>query len=130
MAFEVPKDLQYTQDHEWIRMENGRVRIGVTDYAQDQLGDALFVELPEVGSTVHAGERFGEIESSKSVSDLISPAGGTVLEINQSLKNDPELVNSAPYGEGWLILLEPAGGGDTVDLIGAEEYVALINRDE
>lgn len=128
MAFEVPKDLQYTQDHEWVRMENGRVRIGVTDYAQDQLGDALFVELPEVGSTVHAGERFGEIESSKSVSDLISPAGGTVLEINQSLKNDPELVNSAPYGEGWLILLEPAGDGDTVDLIGAEEYVALINR--
>lgn len=126
MSFEVPTDLQYTREHEWVRRDAVGLRVGVTDYAQDQLGDALFVELPNPGSTARAGERFGEIESSKSVSDLVSPVDGTIIEINESLKNNPELVNTDPYGEGWLIVVEAPTDEATDQLLTAEEYLAHI----
>ena len=116
---DVPENLRYTTEHEWARAEGDRVVVGITDYAQDQLGDVVFVSLPEPGSEVTAGGTFGEVESTKSVSDLYSPVSGTVAERNDALEGSPELINQDPYGQGWLIaitspaadlgeLLEPA----------------------
>lgn len=111
-----PEELQYTSDHEWLNVDG---RVGITDYAQDSLGDVVFVELPEVGSTIEAGDTIGVIESVKSVSDLYSPAAGTVRRVNEALRDSPELINQDPYGEGWIFEIEDAVPGDVMN---AEKY--------
>src|SRR5919201_4149089 len=98
---EFPKDLKYTEQHEWARQEGSRIRIGITDFAQDALGDVVYVDIPEVGTEVTAGEPFGEVESTKSVSDVYAPIAGTVIERNAALADSPQLVNEDPYGDGW-----------------------------
>lgn len=106
---DIPESLRYTTEHEWARADGDRVVVGITDYAQDQLGDVVFVSLPELGSEVAAGATFGEVESTKSVSDLYSPVAGTVAERNDELDNAPELINQDPYGRGWLIAIDAPG---------------------
>jgi glycine cleavage system H protein len=126
---EVPDDLKYTAAHEWARVGGGdtkqTVRIGITDYAQQALGDVVFVSLPEVGTQVAQGAAFGEVESTKSVSDLYAPLAGTVVARNDVLDQQPELVNSDPYGEGWIIEIEAADGADMSTLIDAATYATL-----
>jgi glycine cleavage system H protein len=119
-----PEDLQYTKDHEWVRSEGETVRVGVTDYAQEALGDIVFVTLPETGTHVTAGDTCGEIESTKSVSDVFAPVTGTVVERNESLDSSPELVNSDPYGEGWMMAIKPDDASSTEGLIDAATYEA------
>ena len=122
---EIPEDLRYTKEHEWARVEDGRVVVGITDYAQDQLGDVVFVSLPEPGSEVTAGQPLGEVESTKSVSDVYSPVTGVVLEKNVSLDPNPELINEDPYGKGWLVIIEAEGGG-LEGLMDAAGYRAVV----
>lgn len=122
----VPDDLRYTSDHEWARLEDGRVRIGITDYAQDSLGDVVFVQLPEPGSTVEAGGAFGEVESTKSVSEIYAPVAGTVVEVNGELGDAPQRLNEDPYGEGWICVVEPSDPATFETLLDAEAYRALI----
>jgi glycine cleavage system H protein len=122
-----PDDVQYTKDHEWVRTEGDTVRMGVTDYAQDALGDIVFVTLPDAGTQVTAGETCGEVESTKSVSDLYAPVSGTVVERNDALDSSPELVNSDPYGDGWMLTIrldESAGAGAGEGLLDAAAYQA------
>ena len=121
----VPEELRYSTDHEWIRLEDGRARIGITDYAQDALGDVVFVQVPEVGSTVAAGDTFGEVESTKSVSEIYAPIAGTVVEVNPELEASPELVNSDPYAAGWIAVIEPADASDAGSLLDAAGYREL-----
>lgn len=122
----VPEDLLYSSDHEWIRREGtDRVRIGITDYAQDALGDVVFIELPEVGRTVGASESFGEVESTKSVSDVYAPLAGTVVEVNTNLDEAPETLNEDPYGDGWICVIELAEGAGLEGLMDAAAYVEL-----
>ena len=122
----VPDDLRYTTDHEWARLEDGgRVRIGITDYAQDALGDVVFVQLPELGSQVEAGASFSEVESTKSVSDIYAPISGTVVEVNAELGDAPQRLNEDPYGEGWICLIEPADGASLDALLDADGYRQL-----
>lgn len=121
-----PDDLQYTTDHEWVRAEGETVRVGVTDYAQDALGDIVFVTLPEAGSRLTAGEACGEIESTKSVSDVYAPITGTVVERNESLDTSPELVNSDPYGDGWMLTIRPDDGTAVEGLLDAAAYEASL----
>jgi glycine cleavage system H protein len=129
----IPEDLQYTKDHEWVRDEGDTVRVGVTDYAQDALGDIVFVTLPENGTQVTAGETCGEVESTKSVSDLYAPVTGTVVERNDALDSAPELVNSDPYGDGWMLIIridESAGSGGSGaagGLLDAAAYQASLD---
>ncbi|HWL66004.1 MAG TPA: glycine cleavage system protein GcvH [Actinomycetota bacterium] len=120
---EVPADLRYTKEHEWARRDDDRVVVGITDYAQDQLGDVVFVGLPEVGADVEAGKPLGEVESTKSVSDVYSPISGRIAATNPEVEQNPELVNEEPYGRGWLVAIE---GGDIDGLMSADEYKALI----
>jgi len=115
-------DLRYVESHEWVRVEGGRARIGITDYAQDQLGDIVYVELPAVGKTFAKGAPFGSVESVKAVSELYMPIGGKVTEINSALENSPEVVNTSPYDGGWMILIEPSDAGDLNDLLTAQAY--------
>ena len=122
---EIPEELRYTKEHEWARVEDGRVVVGITDYAQDQLGDVVFVSLPEPGSEVTAGQPLGEVESTKSVSDVYSPVTGVVLEKNVSLDPNPELINEDPYGKGWLVVIEAEGGG-LEGLMDAAGYRAVV----
>jgi glycine cleavage system H protein len=126
----VPEDLRYSKDHEWARVEEAaggtRVRIGITDYAQDALGDVVFVQVPEVGAAVKVGESFGEVESTKSVSDIYSPVTGTVVEVNDSLSDGPEQVNTDPYGDGWLCVVEVADASEVAALLDSAAYRALI----
>lgn len=126
---EVPDDLKYTPAHEWARVGGGdtkqTVRIGITDYAQQALGDVVFVSLPEVGTQVSQGAAFGEVESTKSVSDLYAPLAGTVVARNDVLDQQPELINSDPYGEGWIVEIEAADGADLSGLIDAATYATL-----
>ena len=119
-----PEDLQYTKDHEWVRAEGDTVRVGVTDYAQEALGDIVFVTLPETGTHVTAGETCGEVESTKSVSDVYAPVTGTVVERNEALDGSPELVNSDPYGDGWMMAIRPDDDSATDGLIDAGTYDA------
>ncbi|MFN2251325.1 MAG: glycine cleavage system protein GcvH [Anaerolineae bacterium] len=126
----VPRDLKYTEDHEWLRDEDGLARVGITEFAQDQLGDVVFVELPGVGDGVTAGEAFGVVESVKAASDLLCPITGTVTEINEKLDDDPELVNSDPYGDGWMIVIEPSSPDELDSLMGPVQYVEMIARAE
>jgi glycine cleavage system H protein len=124
---DVPEGLRYSKDHEWARLEGGRVRMGITDYAQDALGDVVFVQLPAVGTELEAGTSFSEVESTKSVSDIYAPVAGVVVEINDELTDAPERLNEDPYGEGWLCLLEPRDPGDLDGLLDAEGYRRLVD---
>ncbi|GAA1046008.1 MULTISPECIES: glycine cleavage system protein GcvH [Rothia] len=125
---EVPANLSYTAEHEWVTSltDEGTVRIGITDHAQDSLGDVVYVDLPEVGDSLEANESFGEVESTKSVSDLFAPINGEVVKINEALEDDAALVNSDPYGEGWLIEVKPADEAELEGLLDAEGYKAEI----
>ncbi|MDX6380310.1 MAG: glycine cleavage system protein [Rubrobacteraceae bacterium] len=123
----VPGELQYTKTHEWMRLENDIATVGITEHAQDELGDVVFVELPETGASFDAGDSFGTIESVKAVSDLYTPVGGEVVEVNESLNDSPEKVNEDPYGDGWIIKLRSSGEGD---LLSAEEYEKLLEEEE
>jgi glycine cleavage system H protein len=127
---EIPPDLYYTSEHEWVqRTGDDTLRVGITDFAQSSLGDVVFVQLPDVGSEVTAGESFGEVESTKSVSDLYAPVTAKVVAVNGDLESSPQLVNSDPYGEGWLIELQgdPAGlQRDLGNLLDADRYQALV----
>ncbi|MCU0591591.1 MAG: glycine cleavage system protein GcvH [Desulfobacterales bacterium] len=117
-----PGELGYVDSHEWVRTEDGRARIGITDYAQDQLGDVVYVELPAPGKSLAKGAPFGSVESVKAVSELYMPIGGTVVEINAALENSPELVNSDPYGRGWMIVVEPSQPEDLKNLLSVQAY--------
>lgn len=127
---EIPSDLQYTAEHEWVRRTGeDTVRVGITDYAQAALGDVVFVQLPDVGATVTAGEAFGEVESTKSLSDLYAPVTAKVVAVNGELEGSPELVNSDPYGAGWLVELQtetPAPAGPLPDLLDADGYRGIL----
>jgi glycine cleavage system H protein len=122
----VPEDLRYTEEHEWIRVEGDRGTIGVTDHAQDQLGDVVFLELPAVGRALKAGESFGTVESVKAVSELFAPAGGEVLEANAALVSAPEAINTDPYGKGWMLVLKLTDPGAVGGLMDAAAYRAFI----
>ena len=121
----VPEDRRYTKDHEWALLEGNRVRVGITDYAQDALGDVVFVELPEVGAVVSAGATCGEVESTKSVSEIYAPVAGTVVEVNTELAEAPQRLNEDPYGAGWICVLEPSGGDPLGSLLDATAYSGL-----
>ncbi|WP_327052679.1 glycine cleavage system protein GcvH [Halomicrococcus gelatinilyticus] len=120
MSFEVPENRKYLESHEWVEESDDTARIGISDFAQDELGDIVFVELPAEGDDVEAGEEFGVVESIKAVSDLYSPVSGTVTAVNDALTNEPELVNDDPFGEGWMLEVEVSG--ETDDLLSAAEY--------
>lgn len=122
----VPDDLRYTPDHEWVRVEGNRLRVGITDYAQDALGDIVFVQLPEPGAAVTSGASFSEVESTKSVSDVYAPVTGTVVEVNAELADAPQRLNDDPYGEGWLCLIEASDPSAIGDLLDAAAYRKLI----
>ncbi len=122
-----PENIKYTSEHEWIRVEGDVAYIGITDYAQDQLGDIVFIDIQTVGETLNAGEVFGTIEVVKTISDIFMPVGGEVLEQNEALEDQPELVNKDPYGEGWLIKIKPDSTADYDALLDAEGYKKLIN---
>ena len=123
---QIPDDLRYSSDHEWIRLEDGKARIGITDYAQDALGDVVFVDLPEVGAQVAAGESVSEVESTKSVSDIYAPVAGTVAEVNADLADAPERLNEDPYGEGWIFVLTVDDPEQVSGLLDAAAYRALV----
>ena len=122
----IPEDLQYTKSHEWVRIEGDTATIGITDHAQDELGDVVFVELPEEGDTFDAGESFGTVESVKAVSDLYAPVGGEVVEVNSTLEDAPENINEDPYGEGWIVKLRTT---DEADLLSPEEYEKVVEEE-
>ncbi|MDD4568705.1 MAG: glycine cleavage system protein GcvH [Tepidanaerobacteraceae bacterium] len=118
----IPAELMYTEEHEWISLEENRGKVGITDHAQDSLGDVVYVELPEVGDKIVKGEAFGSVESVKAASDLYAPVSGTVLEINEALNDGPELVNKSPYDDGWMIVVEVEDESELEDLLTPEEY--------
>ncbi|MEJ5254059.1 MAG: glycine cleavage system protein GcvH [Acidimicrobiales bacterium] len=124
---DVPEDLRYSKDHEWARAEDGLVRVGITDYAQDALGDVVFVEIPEVGTRVSAGEKISEVESTKSVSDIYAPVSGTITAVNADLADEPERLNHDPYGDGWICVIEPSDPTELDGLLDAASYRALID---
>jgi glycine cleavage system H protein len=121
----VPDDLRYTKDHEWVRLEDGRVRIGITDYAQDALGDVVYVQIPTLGQQVVSGAAFSEVESTKSVSDIYAPVTGEVVEVNQDLADAPERLNDDPYGDGWICVLSVSDAAELDALLDAGAYRAL-----
>ncbi|MDG2023505.1 MAG: glycine cleavage system protein GcvH [Actinomycetota bacterium] len=121
-----PAELRYSTDHEWVRLEGALVRVGISDFAQDALGDVVYVELPEVGLKVSANSAFGEIESTKSVSDVFAPVSGEVLEANDMLEDQPELVNEDPYGDGWICVIRPNDSSELEDLMDAERYDSFV----
>ena len=127
---EFPDDLRYTKEHEWARLEGARVRVGITDFAQDALGDVVYVDLPEVGAAVEAATPFGEVESTKSVSDVYSPVTGTIAERNPLIEDRPELVNEQPYGDGWLIVITLADGASLDGLMDAATYRSFVEQTE
>ncbi|MGC8463566.1 MAG: glycine cleavage system protein GcvH [Acidimicrobiales bacterium] len=124
---DTPEDLRYSTDHEWVRVAGDRVRVGITDYAQDALGDVVFVDVPAVGATVEPGGPLGEVESTKSVSEVYAPVGGEVLAVNTSLAERPELLNSDPYGDGWICELRPSDPSTVDNLLDAAAYRALVD---
>jgi glycine cleavage system H protein len=121
-----PDDLRYSTDHEWVRVEDGKARIGITDYAQDALGDVVYVEVPEVGATVASRAKVSEVESTKSVSDIYAPLAGTVVEVNTDLADGPERLNEDPYGEGWICVIEPSDPAELDGLLSAAAYRELV----
>ena len=122
----IPQDLQYTRSHEWVRTEGDTATVGISDHAQDELGDVVFVELPDEGATFDAGESFGTVESVKAVSDVYAPVGGEVVEVNSSLEDAPEKINDDPYGEGWLVKLRTTG---EAELLSPEEYEKVVEEE-
>jgi len=123
-----PKDLRYSSDHEWVKTEDGKARIGITHFAQSELGDIVFVELPQVGDEIKAGEPFGSVESVKTVSELYAPISGTVLEVNAELEDSPEFVNESPYETAWMIVIEPSDASEIDGLLTDEAYNKLIQE--
>ncbi len=126
---EYPEELKYTREHEWIRREGDLVRVGITDFAQDSLGDVVYVDVPEAGTEVKAGEPFGEVESTKSVSDVYAPVSGRVAQRNEVLIESPQLINEDPYGDGWMILIEPADSSELDALLDADEYRSFTHSE-
>ena len=124
----VPEELQYTKSHEWVRTEGDTATIGITDHAQEELGDIVYIELPEQGATFEAGESFGTVESVKAVSDLYTPVGGEVVEVNEALEDSPEKINEDPYGEGWMVKLRISGEG--TGLLSPDEYQQVLEQEE
>jgi glycine cleavage system H protein len=124
-----PEDLRYTKEHEWARLEGDSVRVGITHFAQDSLGDIVYVDIPGPGTAVSANQPFGEVESTKSVSDLFSPVTGEIAERNGALEEAPELVNQDPYGEGWMVVIKPANTADYEQLLSAADYKALVEAE-
>ncbi|NGP46342.1 glycine cleavage system protein GcvH [Bacillaceae bacterium SIJ1] len=125
----LPKELRYSEEHEWVKEEGGNVRIGITDFAQSELGDIVFVELPEAGDTIEKDEPFGSVESVKTVSELYAPLSGKVVEVNENLEDSPELVNEEPYEGAWMIVVEPSNEADKEELMSAEEYQEMVEED-
>lgn len=123
---QIPEDLRYSSDHEWVRVEDGKARVGITDYAQDALGDVVFVDLPEVGAAVKAADSISEVESTKSVSDIYAPLSGTVVEVNADLADSPQRLNEDPYGEGWIFVIELSDPAEVDGLLDASGYQALV----
>ncbi|MBM3225647.1 MAG: glycine cleavage system protein GcvH [Candidatus Tectomicrobia bacterium] len=127
---EFPANLRYTKEHEWARQEGNRIVVGITDYAQKELGDVVFVELPEIGLTLAVEDTFGVVESVKAVSDLYAPVSGTVVDANMVLEDQPELVNASPYGQGWMVVIETARLEEFQQLLTAAEYQAYIAQEK
>lgn len=123
----VPADLRYSEEHEWVKVEGDKVRIGITDFAQAELGDIVFVELPEVGTEIVANEPFGSVESVKTVSELYAPISGKVVEVNEELEDSPELVNESPYDKAWMVVVEPADPSEIENLMTADEYKRMTS---
>lgn len=121
-----PKDLRYSEEHEWVKLEDGKVRIGISHFAQSELGDIVFVELPQVGDEIKTDDPFGSVESVKTVSELYAPISGTVVEVNADLEDSPEFVNESPYEKAWMIVVEPADASEIENLMTAEQYEKLI----
>jgi glycine cleavage system H protein len=125
----IPREMRYTKEHEWVLVDDGIAIVGITDFAQGELGDIVYVELPSVGTRITAMETLGNVESVKSVSDLYSPVSGVVADINTRLADEPELVNSDPYGEGWMVRIEPTDATDLEQLLSADEYSDYIGAE-
>ena len=121
-----PKDLRYSEEHEWVKLEDGKVRIGISHFAQAELGDIVFVELPQVGDEIKTDDPFGSVESVKTVSELYAPISGTVVEVNADLEDSPEFVNESPYEKAWMIVVEPADASEIEKLMTAEQYEEMI----
>ncbi|MEW6667431.1 MAG: glycine cleavage system protein GcvH [Thermodesulfobacteriota bacterium] len=124
----LPEDVRYAEDHEWAKLEDGRIRIGISDYAQDQLGDIVFVELPRQGDSFERGAQFGTVESVKTVAELYIPMGGEILAVNKALEESPELVNKDPYGEGWMVELKPGDPAELNLLMARDSYVRMLKE--
>ncbi|MGM0902705.1 glycine cleavage system protein GcvH [Mesobacillus maritimus] len=123
-----PKELRYSEEHEWVKTEGDKLRIGITEFAQSELGDIVFVELPEVGDELTANEPFGSVESVKTVSELYAPVSGKVVEVNEELNDSPEFVNESPYEKAWMVVVEPTDAGEVEKLMSAEEYEKMIKE--
>ena len=124
-----PKELRYSEEHEWVKVEGDKVRIGITDFAQSELGDIVFVELPSVGDEIKADEPFGSVESVKTVSELYAPISGIIVEVNEDLDDSPEFVNESPYEKAWMIVVEPTNTTEMDNLMTAEQYEEMTNQD-
>lgn len=124
----IPQELKYTEEHEWARPDGDRLTVGITDYAQDALGDVVYVDLPATGTHVEKGQPFGEVESTKSVSDLYAPVNGTIVERNDELESSPELVNTDPYGQGWMVIIETDDRSELDGLLSSEDYEQLTQE--
>ncbi|VEF47066.1 glycine cleavage system protein H [Bacillus freudenreichii] len=124
-----PAELRYSEEHEWVKEEGEKVRIGITDFAQSELGDIVFVELPEIGDEITADEPFGSVESVKTVSELYAPVSGKVVEVNEDLEDSPEFVNESPYEKAWMIVVEPSDTGELDNLMSAEDYVKMTSEE-
>jgi glycine cleavage system H protein len=127
---DVPKELKYTKEHEWVRVDGDSVVVGITDHAQDSLGDIVYVELPEEGASVAKDEPFGVVESVKAVSDLYAPVTGSVTEVNDAIVDSPEVINEDPYGEAWMIRIEPSSADELDDLLSAEDYEKYLEEEK
>lgn len=125
---EFPEDLKYTEEHEWVQVDGELAIVGITDFAQDQLGDVVFIELPEVGTIVEAGKPFGVVESVKAVSDIYAPVSGEVVEVNQELTDAPEVLNTSPYEDAWMVKIQMEDSGQLEDLMDAEKYRAFVEE--
>ncbi len=125
----LPKHLKYSEEHEWVRVEGNKAYIGITDFAQSELGDIVFVELPDEGDETEQDQPFGSVESVKTVSELFAPLSGKILEVNEALEDEPELVNSSPYEDGWMIVIEMADESEMDKLMTAEEYEKMVTED-
>ncbi|EHL79552.1 MULTISPECIES: glycine cleavage system protein GcvH [Bacillus] len=124
-----PKELRYSEEHEWVKVEGDKVRIGITEFAQSELGDIVFVELPEVGTEIKADEPFGSVESVKTVSELYAPISGKIVEVNEELNDNPEYVNESPYEKAWMIVVEPSDISQVDQLLTAEQYDEMTSED-